>query len=166
MHNKKDMKKLILFLTLCILSLNLFSQTYKLETVISDKVTETYLSYWRGLQSTSEQKIDTFSLWGYQLYSDDWSSGAYEVQYFKGDAAGMYGFLSNIVEFSKKYKKEDNVVTYINGVQVKTMNRASFKYTLVYDKERKVVCKFKAKQWEDIFNQFVSFCDKEQIKRE
>jgi len=160
------MKKLILFLTLCILSLNLFSQTYKLETVISDKVTETYLSYWRVLQSTSEQKIDTFSLWGYQLYSDDWSSGAYEVQYFKGDAVGMYEFLSNIVEFSKKYKKEDNVVTYINGVQVKTMNRASFKYTLVYDKERKVVCKFKAKQWEDIFNQFVSFCDKEQIKRE
>ncbi len=46
------------------------------------------------------------------------------------------------------------------------MNRASFKYTLVYDKERKVVCKFKAKQWEDIFNQFVLFCNKEQIKRE
>lgn len=166
MRNKKAMKKSMLLLTLCIISLNLFSQTYKLETVISDKVTETYLSYWRVLQSTSEQKTDTFSLWGYQLYSDDWTSGSYEVQYFKGDAADMYEFLSSIVEFSKNYKDEDNVVTSINGVQIKTVNRALFKYTLVYDKERKVVCKFKAKQWEDIFNQFVSFCDKEQIKRE
>ena len=157
------MKRKILIAVVCILSANLFSQTYKLETIFTDKVSETYLSHWKVLESTNINQIDTFSLWGYQRYFDDWANGAYEVEYYKEDAKGIYSFLDQIVEFTKKYKDEDKVVTCISGVQVKTLKLLGFKYTFVFDKEKKVVCKFTLKQWTEVLAKFISYCENQKI---
>jgi len=157
------MKREFLIAVVCILSANLFSQTYKLETVFTDKVSETYLSHWKVLESTNINQVDTFSLWGYQLYFDDWINGAYEVEYFKGNAKEIYKFLKQIIEFSEKYKEEDKVLTHISGVQVKTLKHLSFKFTLVYDKESKVICKFNQKQWTEILAKFVTYCEIQKI---
>lgn len=157
------MKKTILIAVVCIISANLFSQTYKLETVFTDKVSETYLSHWKVLESTNINPVDTFSLWGYQRYFDDWVDGAYEVEYYKGNAKEIYIFLNQIIGFSEKYKEEDKVITHISGVQVKTLKHLSFKYTLVYDKECKVICKFNQKQWTEILAKFVSYCEYQKI---
>lgn len=157
------MKRIILIAAVCIISTNLFSQTYKLETIFSDKVSETYLSHWKVIESTEEKNINTFSLWGYQLYFDDWAKGAYETKYFKGNAKETFRFLTEINQFSEEYKNEDKVVTHIQGVQVRTMKQLGFKYTLVYDKENKVVCMFNQKQWQEMLNQFISYCDEMRI---
>lgn len=157
------MKKIFLIAIICLISTNLFSQTYKLETVFSDKVlqTQTYLSHWKVLDNDS--KVDTFSLWGYHLYFDDWTAGAYEVEYFKGNAKEMFDFLTKIIEFTNKYKDEDKVLTYISGVQVRTMKQLGFKYTFVFDKERKVACLFNEKQWADMRIKFELYCNKSNI---
>lgn len=157
------MKKIILIVLLGIISASLFSQTYKLETVFKDKATETYLSHWKVLENLNNILVDTFSLWGYQLYFDDLANGAYEVEYYKGNAKQLYQFLNQIIKFSEKYKEEDKVLTFISGVKVRTLKQLSFKYTLVYDKECKVVCKFKQKQWTEILDKFVSYCEKQKI---
>ena len=157
------MKKTILIAIVCIISANLFSQTYKLETVFTDQVSETYLSHWKVLESTNTNQVDTFSLWGYQRYFDDWANGAYEVEYYKGNAKEMYMFLNQIIEFSEKYKEDDKVLTHISGVQVKTFKRLGFKYTLVYDKEFKVICMFNQKQWTKILAKFVLYCENQKI---
>lgn len=156
------MKKIVLIAVACIISTNIFAQVYKLETIFTDKITETYLSHWKVLDNTNEE-IDTFSLWGYQLYFDDWVKGVYEVEYYKGNANEIYLFLNHIVEFTNKYKDEDKVLTYISGVQVKTLKQKNFRYTLVYDRERKVICKFNLKQWTDMLTKFVSYCENQQI---
>jgi len=157
------MKKIFLIVVVCLITANLFSQTYKLETVFKDKVSETYLSHWKVLENKNINQVDTFTLWGYQLYFDDWINGAYEVEYFKGNAKEMHTFLKQIIEFSGKYKEEDKVITHISGVQVKTLKLLSFKFTLVYDKESKVICKFNQKQWTKILDEFVTYCDIQQI---
>ena len=157
------MKKTILIAVVCMISANLFSQTYKLETVFTDKVSETYLSHWNVLESTNINQVDTFSLWGYQRYFDSWVDGAYEVEYYKGNAKETYIFLNQIIGFSEKYKEEDKVLTHISGVQVKSLKYRSFKYTLVYDKEFKVICKFEQKQWKEILAKFVSYCEYQKI---
>jgi len=158
------MKRKIIIAVVCILSANIFSQTYKLKTVFTDKVSETYLSHWKVLESANNNdQVDTFSLWGYQLYFDDWVNGAYEVEYFKGNAREIYLFLNKIIEFSEKYKEDDKVLTHISGVQVKTLKWLGFKYTLVYDKECKVLCKFKQKQWAEILGKFVLYCENQKI---
>jgi len=66
------MKRIILIVAICVFT-NLFSQTYKLETIFLDKVTETYLSHWKVIESTNNTNLYTFSLWGYQLSFYDWS---------------------------------------------------------------------------------------------
>ena len=157
------MKRTILIAVICIISANLFSQTYKLETVFTDKASETYLSHWKVLESTNINQVDTFSLWGYQRYFDDWANGAYEVEYYKGNAKDIYMFLNQIIGFSEKYKEEDKVLTHISGVQVKTLKQLGFKYTLVYDKESKVICKFNQKQWSEILAKFMSYCENQKI---
>jgi hypothetical protein len=158
------MKKIFLIAIVCIISTNLFSQTYKLETVFSDIISNTSLSHWKALEDTNNVQVDTFSLWGYHLYYDDWVHGAYEVEYFKGDAKEMYIFLTNVVDFTEKYKDEDKVLTYISGIQVKTIKQLGFKYTLVYDKERKVACAYNHKQWTDMLDRFVSYCEDKKVK--
>lgn len=157
------MKKIILITLFGILSINLFSQTYKLETVFKDKITETYLSHWKVLESLDKVQGDTFSLWGYQLYFDDWVKGAYEVEYYKGNAKELYLFLNQVIKFSEKYGNEDKVVTYISGVKVKTLKQLGFRYTLVYDKECKVVCKYNQKQWNNILAKFLLYCENQKI---
>lgn len=157
------MKKIILTAVVCLICANVFSQTYKLETVFKANTSETFLSHWKVLESTSINQVDTFSLWGYQRYYDDWANGAYEVEYYKGNAKETYKFLNRIIEFFEKYKEEDKVLTYISGVQVKTIKQLTFKYTLVYDKECKVICKFNQKQLAEILAKFVSYCENQKI---
>ena len=157
------MNRKILIAAVCMISANLFSQTYKLETVFSDKPSETYLSHWNVLESTDIHPVDTFSLWGYQRYFDDWANGAYEVEYYKGSAMETYNFLNQIIGFTEKYKEEDKVLTTISGVRVKTLKLLWIKATLVYDSENKVVCQFNQKQWTDILAKFVSYCENHKI---
>ena len=154
------MKKIILITAICLIATNLFSQTYKQETIFSDKVTETYLSHWKVLETTSNIEDEIFSLWGYHFYSDDASTGTYEIEYFKGSGKEMFEFLTYIIQFTEKYKDEDKILTHILGVQVKTLKQLGFKYTLVYDKENKVVCKFNLKQWSEFQSHFISYCEK------
>ncbi len=71
--------------------------------------------------------------------------------------------MTEINLFSEKYKNEDKILTYILGVQVKTMKQLGFKYTLVYDKENKLVCMFKQKHWLEMLTQFVSYCEQMDI---
>ncbi|MCD2425712.1 hypothetical protein LQ567_23210 [Niabella pedocola] len=159
-----SMKKLTLFLLWMFCSTALFSQVYKLETVFSDRGRTDYLSYWKPLEGGAHQeKKDTFSLWGYHLYHDNWATGAYEVEYFKGSAAEMYHLLQEVAAFSEKYGNEDKVITEIKGLRVKTVNQLGFKYTLVFDKERKVACQFTQKQWKNILDLFASYCKTNQI---
>ena len=157
------MKKTILIAVVCMISANLFSQTYKLETVFTDKFPETYLSHWKVLESTNINQVDTFSLWGYQRYFDDWVDGVYEVEYYKGNAKETYLFLNQLIGFSEKYKEEDKVLTYISGVQVKIFKQLGFKFTLVYDKDRKVSCKINQKQWTEMLDKFVLYCEQQKI---
>ena len=157
------MKRRILIAVVCMISANLFSQTYKLETVFTEKVSETYLSHWKVLDSTNINQVDTFTLWGYQLYFDNWANGAYEVEYYKGNAKETYLFLNHIIGFTEKYKDEDEVVTSISGVRVKTLKLFWYKTTLVYEKENKVSCKFNLNQWTEIRSKFVSYCDDQKI---
>jgi len=157
------MKRRILIAVVCMISANLFSQTYKLETVFTEKVSETYLSHWKVLESTNINQVDTFTLWGYQLYFDNWANGAYEVEYYKGNAKETYLFLNRIIDFTEKYKEEDEVVTSISGVRVKTLKLFWYKTTLVYEKENKVSCKFNLNQWTEIRSKFVSYCDDQKI---
>ncbi|MBZ4190700.1 hypothetical protein [Niabella beijingensis] len=153
------MKRLILSVLFVCFCSSLFSQVYKLETVFSERGQTTFLSYWKQLDKESlKERKDTFSLWGYQLYHDSWASGAYEVEYFKGSAAAMYQLLREIDAFSEKYGNEDKVLTRIEGVQVKTLRQMGFRYTLVFDRENKVVCKFTQKQWKNILTDFETFC--------
>ena len=157
------MNRKILIAAVCMISANLFSQTYKLETVFSDKPSETYLSHWNVLESTDIHPVDTFSLYGYQRYFDDWANGAYEVEYYKGSAMETYNFLNQIIGFTEKYKEEDKVLTTISGVRVKTLKLLWIKATLVYDRENKVVCQFNQKQWTEILAKFVSYCENHKI---
>jgi len=157
------MKRRILIAVVCMISANLFSQTYKLETVFTEKVSETYLSHWKVLESTNINQVDTFTLWGYQLYFDNWANGAYEVEYYKGNAKETYLFLNHIIGFTEKYKDEDEVVTSISGVRVKTLKLFWYKTTLVYEKENKVSCKFNLNQWTEIRSKFVSYCENQKI---
>jgi hypothetical protein len=157
------MKRTILIAVVCLISTNLFSQTYKLESVFKDKISETYLSHWKVLESTTINQVDTFSLWGYQRYFDDWVNGVYEVEYYKGNAKEIYLFLNQIIAFSEKYKEMDKVITHICGVQVKTLKQFGFYYILVNDKERKVICRFTQKQWTEILAKFVSYCESQKI---
>lgn len=156
------MKKIVLLAAMCVVSTTLLSQTYKLETVFADKTSETYLSHWKVLE-TPQQEAEKFSLWGYQRFSDSWAINAYEVEYFKGDAQATFNFLKGIIEFTEKYKNEGGVLTYLDGVQVKTLKEMGFKFTLVYDRERKVVCSFNQKQWTEILDKFVSYCKEHEI---
>ena len=157
------MKKIILITLFGIISSNLFSQTYKLETVFTDKATETYLSHWKVLESLDKIQVDTFSLWGYQLYFDDWVKGVYEVEFYKGNAKELYLFLNQVIAFDEKYNDEDKVLTYISGVKVRTLKQLGFRYTLVYDKECKVACKFTPKQWKEILAKFILYCENQKI---
>ncbi|SDC36297.1 hypothetical protein [Niabella drilacis] len=159
------MKKLTLSLLWIFCATVVSAQVYKLDPVFTDRNTLTYLSYWKLLDGkTGKEKTDTFSLWGYQLYHDDWSSGAYEVEYYKGNAAEMYQLLAAIVAFSGKYGNEDKVLTRIAGVQVKTLNQMKFRYTLVFDRENKVVCRFTQKQWKHILEAFETYCQTNRIR--
>jgi hypothetical protein len=158
------MKKILLFTIVCLVSVTLFSQTYKLETVFFDNLLDkTYLSHWKLLENTNNTQIDTFSLWGYQNYFDSRDNGSYEVEYFKGNSKEVYQFLKHIVEFSEKYKEEDNILTHISNVQVRISTYFGYKQTLVYDKECKVICKFNLKQWAGILNKYVSYCEAQKI---
>lgn len=158
--------RIVLIAIICILSTNLISQTYQLVSLFSDKVTETHLSHWKILETSHDAKNDTFSLWGYQLFYDDWVNGAYEVEYFKGNAKEVFQLLIGINQFTEKYRDEDQILTHIQGVQVKTFKRLGFKFTFVYDKERKVTCKFNQKQWSEMLTQFISYCRKLNIPYE
>ena len=159
-----NMRRKILIAVVCIISANLFSQTYKLETVFSDNISDKiYLSHWKILEDENNMQIDTFSLWGYQNYFDSRDDGSYEVEYFKGNSKDVYKFINQIVNFSKKYKNEDNILTHISNIQVKISTYFGYKYTLVYDKEHKVVCKFTLKRWVDILTKYVAYCESQKI---
>ncbi|MDP4203005.1 MAG: hypothetical protein Q8861_09930 [Bacteroidota bacterium] len=158
------MKKITLIALVCIVSANLFSQTYKLETVFSDNSSDkTYLSHWKLIENEKQAQTDIFSLWGYQNYFESRDDGSYEVEYFKGNSKDVYQFLSSIVAFSEKYKNEDNIVTYISNVQVKISTYFGYKNTLVYDREHKVICRFTLKRWSEILAKYVSYCDNHNI---
>lgn len=139
-------------------------QTYKLESVFYDNISETYLSHMKNLDSDQQSENLTFILWGYQKYSESWIDGMYEVEYFKGDAKQIYEFLSGVVAFGEKYSKEDKVQTHILGTKVKTFNQSMFKYTFVYEPDERVACKFKAKHWESILDDLTSYCKKNKIE--
>ena len=156
------MKKIILTLVVYTIALNLFSQTYKLESVYPDRNAETYLSYMKVIDDSVNSEANNFVLWGYQFYNESWLY-AYEVEYFKGEAKDLFIFLTEIIEFTKKYKNEDSVLTFIKGVKVKTLNKMGFKYTLVYDKEFKVMCKFNQNQWEEMLEKFKLVCENKGI---
>lgn len=149
------MKREILIAVVCILSANLFSQTYKLETVFTDRNSETYLSHWKVLENTNTNQVDTFSLLGI--------TKTHETEYYKGSAKEIYVFLNQLVKFSEKYKEEDKVLTYISGVQVKTLRQVGIKCTLVYDKERKIFWTVYQKRWTEMLDKFVSYCEKQNI---
>lgn len=155
------MKRIVLVAVLCIIFSSVFSQTYKLETVYTGFFTETYLSYWKVIDSN--EQTDTFSLWGYQHYIDDFEKGVYEVEYYKGNAKETYLFLNQILDFTNKYEEADKVFTYISGIQVKTRHEIGFKFTSVYDKECKVSCSFTLKQWNEILSTFISYCENNDI---
>lgn len=158
------MKRKIIIMAICAIGVNLFSQTYKLESIFKDVATETYLSYWKVLENTDNNQNETFSLWGYQRYFDDWANGAYEVEYFKGNAKETYQFLNRVVAFTEKYKEQDMVLTNISGAQLKTLKVMGIKFTLLFDKERKTACKFNLKQWNEILAKFVSYCENQKIE--
>jgi len=67
------MKKEIIIAVVCIISANLFSQTYKLETVYFDSGSGTCLSHWKVLESKTVNQLDTFSFRE--------NNGASEVEY-------------------------------------------------------------------------------------
>lgn len=149
------MKREILIAAVCIITTSLFSQTYKLETIFTDKNSETYLSYWKVLENTNISQVDTFSLWGINK--------THEVEYYKGNAKEIYVFLNQIIKFLEKYKEEDKVLTYISGVQVKTLKQMGIKYSLVYDKERKIFWTVYQKRWTEMLDKFVSYCENQKI---
>ena len=158
------MNKTSLLFLISLISANLFSQVYKLEQIYGDKATETYLSHWKTLENSIQNQPEIFSLWGFHQYFDDWANGAYEVEYFKGNAQQIFKFLSQVVEFTNQYGSENNILTYISDVKVKTLKVSLFKYTLVFDKEQKVACLFNLKQWNTMLTKFTEYCENSGIE--
>lgn len=153
----------VFIIALFLISTNIFSQTYRLVNIFSDRIPDTYLSHWEPVDHYSAAP-DTFSLWGYQLYYDDLENGSYEVEYYKGSAKGMYKFLTNVVNFAAKYRNEDQAMTFISGVKIKTTRMLSFRYILIYDRENKVFRKFSERQLKEMLIRFVSRCNNMNIK--
>lgn len=159
-----SVKKLTLSFLWMFYSTALFAQVYQLESVFTDPGKTTFLSYWKQLEGgPGGEKTDTFSLWGYQFDKDNWATGTYEVEYFKGNAVEMYRLLQKVNAFSEQYGGKDNIVTEIEGARVKTFIRMGFKYTLVFDKQNKHGCLFTHKQWKNMQDRFESFCKTHQI---
>ena len=154
------MKKIINLIVICVISINAFSQTYKMETVFTD-FSKTYLSCWTLLEDSNNSNVNIFSLWGDQEY--DLGSATYEVEYFNGEAKEVFEFLKNINEFNVKYQNENSILTFIKGVKVKTFSKTGIKYTIVYDKEQKVFCRLNQRQWVKILDQFISYCETQGI---
>ena len=152
------MKKTLLIAIITCLCAALSAQTYKLVPVFEDRYPETYLSHWKVLENAGTAPADTFSLWGYHRYFDDLQKGTYEVSYFKGDARATYLFLKGVVDFSLQYRDQDKVQTTIAGVRVRTSKELSFRYTLVFDKENKVICMYNLKQWTEILKKMEDYC--------
>lgn len=155
------MKQYISALMACLITSGLLAQTYKLEEIFSENTTETYMSHYRLVEG--DDPDETFALWGYQRYYDDWDSGAYEVEYFKGTAREFYGFITAVADFADKYKAEDQVLTHISGVKVKTVSKALARKTLVFDTEQKVACVYNHRQWAKIRDRFVRYAEKHNI---
>lgn len=158
------MKKIILIATILCLGATLFAQPYKLETVFSEKLPLTYLSHWKALENAATSVADTFSLWGYQMYSDEWPNGLYEVEYFKGSAKEVYELLIQVNKFAQRYKGEENIITNIQGIQIKNIKRFKKTETYIYDKEGKVSRGFTPEQWLEIIVSFRSYCDERKIE--
>lgn len=152
------MKKTILIALISCLSVALSAQVYKLEPVFEDNVDETYLSHWNLLDARVVAANDTFALWGYHQYFDSRDKGAYEVQYFKGSAKEMYRFLYELIAFTDKYRDMDKVETRIRGVKVRTFKQLGFRYTLVFDREEKVMCMYNQRQWSEMLKKMSDYC--------
>jgi hypothetical protein len=167
-HNNhlKDnqMKKIILLTFACVLVSNLWAQVYKLEPIFEGSGDDTFLSHKKVLESKDSMPADSMILWGYHLYASNAQSNAYEVKYFNGTAKETYSFLKQLIDFTEKYSKEDQVVTFIHGVKVKTVKQTILRHVLsVYDTEQKVACDYTLTQWKSILSKFVDYCDKHKI---
>lgn len=157
------MKKSLVIFTLSLFSTGLFSQVYNLQTVYKNQST-LFLSHWVVVEvPTDSIKSDTFSLWGYQKYGESWVDNAYEVEYFKGNAKDTYRFLNELIKFRKKYNDKENYVTYIQGVKVKSQYFWKRQLLLVFDKEGKVAVVLDEKMITTMFNNFIQYCEKNNI---
>ncbi len=157
------MKRFIFSIAMCLASISLFSQTYKLRSVFENRIKNVSLSYWDILEESEVSKADTFSLWGYQFYTDAELRG-YEVEYFKGNPEQMFNFIKKVAALAQKYRSEDRIQTYISGVKVRTFSRLGFKYTYVYDKEGRDCCVLSANKWGKMLDEFIAFCRQQNIQ--
>ncbi len=157
------MKKLFLFVTGLFFLINVSAQVYSLQTVYQYQSTF-YLSHWKIIENSADTiPDDTFSLWGNHKYGESWVDNAYEVEYYKGNAKDTYRFLSELVNFGKKYTYKDSYVTYIQGVKVKTQIVWNRQNLFIYDKDEKVVAVIDEKMNLTLFDSFILYCKKNNI---
>lgn len=156
------------FFALSLMICTLFSshsQAYKVDDLLSISTTNTYFSYLKPLETsgTTAANDNIFVLWGNQRYGDSWADTSYEVQYFKGNPAETYQFLQNVIRFTEKYRNEDGIIGFYNGVKVKTFKVLGIKYTSIYDSENKVVTLVSEKQLNSMLAKLIEYCSANSI---
>ncbi|MCI1778981.1 MAG: hypothetical protein LKI53_03385, partial [Bacteroidales bacterium] len=134
------MKKVFCLFVFFLFAEGVFSQVYKRENVYSSGTDRTYLSYWKPLDKKASDGPSVFELRGNKAYTNDSTTVSYDVHYYKANASKMFAFLSGVSEFAGKYSKEDDVITFIDGVKIRTQKLLMFRNVCVYDTEDKVHC--------------------------
>lgn len=157
------MKKMILALALCLAAAAAQAQTWKLLPVFSDEMSMTYLSFgYPDDEETGEGDI-FFSLWGLKEYGSETFS-PFEVEYFRANPRGMHDFLLHVRDFSERYKSEA-AVSHKFGVQVKTFHHPiTGNYTAVYGPDGRDLCMYKPRRWATVYDDFVAFCEHNNIE--
>ena len=101
------------------------SQIFKINDIYNSAFIN--FSHWKVLEQTERAVSDSFLLWEEKQYSESLSSN-YKIQYYKADAKNMFSFLNELVQFTEKYRNENNMLTFIKGVQVITVKGRNTEY--------------------------------------
>jgi hypothetical protein len=160
------MRKLLLLLIICVISLTGYSQNHRSETII-----ETFFA--KALTSSLNVITyydDDLNITGYYFYiigRDRYYAHIYEsITVFRGDAKDLYVFLEKLEAYAKKFKDEDELSGTVQGVPVMHVKKYGLRYTYLYEPDQSGGHYFEIKDSEitKYKEKLVDFCNKNNIQ--